>query len=381
MKFLSFKILVVFVLLPPVCYILSIQYLENYLSRKYSKEIEEIYIGDTGPLFAGSALLGQVINDHIDEYLRNITLIRWGVVVNVTVRAANGQRVYPAYAKTEEDSITESDPMQMAAENYRILQKGLNIRVDVSLPHNTLISNSMLGGYSIIFMLGLYFYYRTGARKIMIEERRQRENIDKLVALEKSQSQKLSFLTQNREELAVEIEKTREQLENEKIEASINEDNFIEEIVKLEEKISENVALQNELQENIEKLQKKIGSFKQVKRPETTKTKKEKKNIKKKFTVLYKNIIIHDRALNGFMALSDDLQIKGEEIIHQLNHDAQQVPVKRKVFSKKSRVTVLEVLFAYKGRLYFRNINGKIEILSIGTKNSQAGDLAFLDNL
>jgi len=155
----------------------------------------------------------------------------------------------------------------------------------------------------------------------------------------------------------------------------------IEEIVKLVEKITKKTAFQNELQENIEELQKKIESFEQGKRSDISKPGKDRKKVKKKFSALYKNIIVHDRAINGFMALSDDLQIKGEEIIHQLNHDSQQVLIKRKVFSKKSRVTVLEVLFAYKGRLYFRNIKGKTEILSIGTKNSQAGDLTFLDNL
>jgi len=381
MKFLSFKILIVFILLPPVCYILSIQYLENHLSRKYLTAIEEIYIGDTDQLFAGSILLGQAINENIDTYLRNETLMTWGVVVNVTVSAENGQIVYPAYVKAHENTISESDPMRIAAENYRVLREGLNVKVDVTLQHNTPVSNLMLGGYCFIFLLGLYFYYRTGARKFTIEERRQRKNIDSLMAMEKSQSQKLISLTQNREELAYEIKKTRKQLEDAKFKAGINEDNFIEEIVKLEEKITENIVFQNELRENIEKLQKRIEFFEQDKRLDTTKARKDRKKIKKKFSVLYKKIIIHNRAFNGFMTLSDDLQIKCEEIIHHLNHDSRQVQVKRKVFSKKSRVTVLEVLFAYKGRLYFRNIQGKIEILSIGTKNSQAGDLAFLDNL
>jgi hypothetical protein len=381
MKFLPFKILIVFILLPPVCYILSIQYLENHLSRKYLNAIEEIYIGDTGPLFAGSALLDQVINDNIDAYLRNETLIKWGTIVNVTVSGENGQIVYPAYAKSHENTTTESDPLPIAAENYRMLQEGLNVKVNVTLPHNTLISNLILGGYSFLFLLGLYFYYRTGARKFMMAQRRQRENIHRLVATEKSQSQKLSILTQNREEMAGEIERTRHQLEDTKSKASKNEDNFIEEIVNLEKKISKNIAVQGELKKNIEKLQKEIGSFQPDKRPDTTKARKEREKIKKKFSVLYKNIIVHDRAIDGFMTLSDEMQIKGEEIIHQMNSDSQQIQVKRKVFNKKSRATVLEVLFAYKGRLYFRNIKGKIEILSIGTKNSQAGDLAFLNHL
>ena len=44
--------------------------------------------------------------------------------------------------------------------------------------------------------------------------------------------------------------------------------------------------------------------------------------------------------------------------------------------------TVQEVIFSYKGRLYFRKVkDSKIEVLAIGTKNTQARDLEFLDNL
>ncbi len=42
----------------------------------------------------------------------------------------------------------------------------------------------------------------------------------------------------------------------------------------------------------------------------------------------------------------------------------------------------MEVLFAHKGRLYFRKTkDDKVEILVIGTKNSQVKDLEFLDKL
>jgi hypothetical protein len=76
------------------------------------------------------------------------------------------------------------------------------------------------------------------------------------------------------------------------------------------------------------------------------------------------------------------MKIKSEEIIHKLNENPKLVPVKRKVFSKKGRATVQEVIFAYNGRLYYRaSTHGRIEILTIGTKNTQAKDLEFLDNL
>lgn len=43
---------------------------------------------------------------------------------------------------------------------------------------------------------------------------------------------------------------------------------------------------------------------------------------------------------------------------------------------------MLEVLFGYKGRLYFRRNNSeKPEVLVIGTKNTQVKDLEFLNKL
>jgi hypothetical protein len=76
------------------------------------------------------------------------------------------------------------------------------------------------------------------------------------------------------------------------------------------------------------------------------------------------------------------MRIKGEEVIHQLNEDPSLVTIKRKVFGKKGRQTVLEVVYGYKGRLYFRKTGeGRIEVLAVGTKNSQQKDLEFLNNL
>ena len=67
---------------------------------------------------------------------------------------------------------------------------------------------------------------------------------------------------------------------------------------------------------------------------------------------------------------------------YQLNEDPALVRVKRKVFGGKGQKTVLEVIFGYKGRLYFRNTKEKgIEVLAIGTKNTQARELEFLARL
>ena len=102
----------------------------------------------------------------------------------------------------------------------------------------------------------------------------------------------------------------------------------------------------------------------------------------KRFKALYKNIELTQRALNALTDMTDDMSLKAEEIIHQLNSDPDLVSVKRKVFSKKGKTASFEVVFAYNGRLYFRRTNGKrIKILTIGSKNTQSKDLMFIDNI
>ena len=104
--------------------------------------------------------------------------------------------------------------------------------------------------------------------------------------------------------------------------------------------------------------------------------------MKKRFRVLYKDLAISDRAISGYIDLSEELKLKAEEVIHQLNSEPAAVAIKRKVFGGKGQKTVLEVIFGYKGRLYFRNTKEqRVEVLAIGTKNTQARELEFLVRL
>ena len=113
-----------------------------------------------------------------------------------------------------------------------------------------------------------------------------------------------------------------------------------------------------------------------------TKKKKRKRteSTLKRFRVLYKNLLFTDRAVEGFLSLTDDFQLKAEEVIHRLNEDETQVSVRRKVFGKGGKMNMLEADFAYSGRVYFqKDSKGGIRVAAIGTKNTQDRDLAFLE--
>jgi hypothetical protein len=157
---------------------------------------------------------------------------------------------------------------------------------------------------------------------------------------------------------------------------------LIEEIEALEGKLSENLALQNVQMDEIKRLRDATQEDEKDRKKDDRHRTKASDSIKKRFNTLYKNIVVHDRAISGFGELNEELKIKAEEVIHQLNEDPGAVAIKRKVFGRKGHQTVLEVIFAYKGRLYFRNTRERrVEVLAIGTKNTQARELEFLSRL
>lgn len=382
MKFLSFKIFILCILLPPVLYVFSILSIEKHLNKKYASEIGDIYTGDTRPLFNGNVRLKDAINKNIDTYLQRQAMISWGVKANVSVTTKRGTILYPAVFDEEEASLLQPDPMKIAANNYNLMNEGLMSNVNVVLEHNTFLSNTILALYIFVSVVALYFYYRRGIKKNRREEMEKSSEITRLIQLEKKHKKKFQALAKERGKLTTEIHYIKKKLEKERNKAVRNEEEMIKEIIALEEKINKNIELEKEKQVEIDALIEKIEHFEKTKLREGKQKEKTSAILQRRFKTLYKNVSVNRRAISGFMELGDDMKIKSEEVIHRLNENSTAVKIKRKVFGKKGRETVREVIFAYNGRLYFRKIkDSKIEILAIGTKNTQTKDLEFLDNL
>ena len=382
MKFLSLRILILCILLPPVLYIFSVQSIERHLKSRYTNEIEDIYLKDTRPLFEGSIRLKDAINRNINSYLQSKALIALGVKVAITVTSKQNTILYPAVVDAKEASLLPNDAMQIASNNYKLMNEGLKVNVDLSLEHNTLLTNAILGFYIFASILVLSFYYWTGVKKARQEEMEKNSELYRLKEVELNHADNLKDLMKDKKTLISEIKKIKKQLKKETIKARKNEDEMIKEIVALEEKIHNKIYLLNERQEEIDALKEKIKLFEKEARKESKQKAKVYNSVRKRFKTLYKNISIEKKAIIGFLDLTEDMKIKSEEIIHKLNENPKIVPIKRKVFSKKSRATVQEVIFAYNGRLYFRaSKNSRIEILTIGTKNTQTRDLEYLDGI
>jgi len=359
-----------------------VQSIERHLKNRYANEIEDFYLKDTRPLFEGSIRLKDAINSNINRYLQSKALIPLGVKVAITVTSKQNTILYPAVVDAKEASLLPNDAIQIASDNYKLMNEGLVVNVDLVLEHNTLLTNTILGFYIFVSILVLSFYYWTGVKKARQEEMEKNTELFRLKEVEINHTDNLKALMKDKKNLISEIKKIKKQLKKENINARKNEDDMIKEIVALEDKIDNKINLLNERQEEIYALKETIKLFEKEARKESKQKTKVYNSVRKRFKTLYKNISIDKRAIIGFLDLTEDMKIKSEEIIHKLNENPKLVPIKRKVFSKKGRTTVQEVIFAYNGRLYFQaSKNSRIEILTIGTKNTQIKDLEFLDNV
>jgi hypothetical protein len=380
MRFLSFKILALCILLPPILYITAALLIERYVHDRYAREIEETYIGDPQPLLQGSLPLKQAISKNIDRFLQSKSLVALGVVVDVSVSTKNGQILYPVAFEPADEAPLISDPAAVAAKNFTLMNEGIAVDVEIRFEHNRLLSNGILITSILLSLLVLFFHYRYAARKAAIEDQEKSLEIDRLRKLETENIRQLDALAPERENLQSELEVLKEIFSDEQKSAERDEDDLIEEIESLERKLERNIALRDTQQQEISALKEKIESYEKGKRP--TRKAKAADTVKKRFSVLYKNLAISDRAISGYIDLNEELKLKAEEVIHQLNSDPGAVTIKRKVFGGKGHKTVLEVIFGYKGRLYFRNTKEqRVEVLAIGTKNTQARELEFLARL
>jgi hypothetical protein len=382
MRFFSIKILALCILLPPLLYLLTVFVLEKQLQERYARGIEEVCTGDPQPLLDGSVRLRDAVRENVEAYLRSSALIRYGVSARVQVSTRGGTVLYPAPFEDGTDVQSLANPMRVAQDNFTLLSEGLVVQVEARLEHNRLLSNGILGVYVLAALLVLMWHYRAADRHIRREEAERRQEIERLNRLEAANTARLSGLQRDREGLLAEFDALKSAMQDERTHAERNEDDLIGEIEALEKKLADNLELQTIQQKEILALKEALAGFEKEQRREDKTRLKGEEVIRKRFATLYKNLTVNDRAVEGLADLNEELRLKAEEVIHQLNANPDLVPIKRKVFGKKNRETVLEVVFAYKGRLYFRKgQDRRVEVLAVGTKNTQERELEFLANL
>ncbi len=111
--------------------------------------------------------------------------------------------------------------------------------------------------------------------------------------------------------------------------------------------------------------------------------KREIDQLERRLNTLYKSLEIDSRALSSLVALGDEsLKLKAEESLKRLADDTDNVAIRRKVGGLPPHLTIFEMGFAGKGRIYYtRGKQRRVRILSVGAKNSQKADLDYLRKL
>lgn len=376
------------IFLPPICYLLTLHMLEGYFQKRGASKLNHLIIRNYEALYEGRYTVKEEINRNIGEYLNRSLLFRLGVRTHILVKTRDDHILYPAlFRKDLKGSNAENDfselPtkalnfVEVASDNYNILNKGLVLSLDVRIRHNSWLSNSILVIYVFLFVTILQLFIRKGIRETERQEKEQTELIqrlsDQLIRAEK----RLKDAEGKEDNYLDRID----HLKKEKKDLSKDIDGFVNEMEGLESGLKEQRELKEEMEFEVLQLREEMDRLK-VKFKKPKQKKKRVETTHKRFKVLYKNLIFMDRAVEGFLSLTDGFQLKAEEVIHKLNEDDTQVPVKRKVFGKGGKMNILESDFSYSGRIYFqKDSQHKTKIVTIGTKNTQEKDLAFIESV
>ena len=382
MRFLPFKALLMLVVLPPVMYMLLLQGAESLLSARYQKVIGKYVPGDTQPLLRGRVGLADMLQKNIERLYADDPLLSRGVLLSIVVKTTKGRRVYPPIYLEPQGDLTTHNPLEVASRNYALLSEGLVVYLHVKINQNTLVANTILAVCLMLALAALGVLYRRGARRLEEEEEERALETRRGHEREEALRTSLASMKEDNAALLDQIAQVRSDMERERSIANRNEEDLFDEMTRLEQQLQTYLDQQRQQDLQIADLESQLERLDQTRPQQTVQPNRRQTNWNKRFERLYKDTIVTDRAIKGFAQLPATLQIKAEEVIHQLNAEPDAVAVKRKLFQRKGRGTVLEVVFARKGRLYFRRTkNRQVEVLAIGTKNEQGRDLGFLDRL
>jgi DNA repair exonuclease SbcCD ATPase subunit len=291
-------------------------------------------------------------------------------------------------------------PEEIAREAERLLPASTNVQV--SVPFNSLLANSILVAYAAVLVQVLFFYTRAVARReaeqlaraaaerdraaeraaeidaelesvrrrLLEVEPAERSHAEEIRALQTERAallEKLSALAERESDLrrgaarASDLEQERQALEELLEEASADLAAKNEELSDLQGRLS-----------RVDKLAAKGGG-----------RGRESEWLERRLRTLYKNLEIDDRAIDDIAGLGDEsLKLRAEEALKRLSDEAENVAVRRKVGGLPPQLSIFELGFAGKGRIYYaKGRQRRFRVLLVGAKNSQKPDLEYLSRL
>jgi hypothetical protein len=365
---------------------LTLNGLEKYLGKGETETVQELMIQDQRALYEGRHTIKEEINRNIGRYLTHDFKHKIGIKTEILVKTRDDRILYPSQTKLDTTSPFQEEGgfaetgleslryTEVASENYRILNEGLTLDANLKIGQNTWLSNGILIVYIFLSLAVLQAFIRRGIRQTEKEEGEQKRLVQKLSDQLNQAEAKLKEVEEREREYVERITALRK----DKDELARDVDGLLEELESQEAGLKDQKRIKEEMAGQVGQLKEELDRLAQQSR----KIKKTVEATKKRFGVLYRNLLFTDRALEGFLSLTDEFQLKAEETIHKLNEDESAITVKRKVFGKGGKMDFLEITFAYSGRLYYqKDSQARKMIVAIGTKNTQEKDLAYLGSI
>jgi hypothetical protein len=353
-----------------------------YLQKQTIADINKIIIKDHQALYEGRYTVKEEVNRNLGEYLlTNRFKYKIGISTEILIKTKDDRILYPANVKKDiydtsgDASIDSMNYMDVAAENYKILNNLTPPSVNINIKYNSWLSYSILLFYILLSLAVIRFFIRKNVKETERIEKERRDYIEELTGKLRDSETGLSEIKLKEDESLKKIDELKKERES----LSTDIDSLLEEMEGLETGLTTQRSLREKREEEVTNLQNEINQLKErIQNPK--KKNKLTDSMRRRFRVLYKNLDFSDKAIEGFLELSDEFQLKAEEIIHRLNEDRTTVSVKRKVFGKGGKMNVLEADFAYSGRIYYHiDSQSKTKVMGIGTKNTQDQDIAYLE--
>jgi len=385
MRYFPLKTVIFCLVFTPVLYITTLNFAQKYLNQNYLKKIEDISIGETSNLLEGFITIEEHLFKNIHTFFKTDNLVKYmGLDLNVIITTQKGKLLYADFINADvfmKNFQKKENIDKTAKRNFEILNAGLMFNVKINLSHGSRIANLILIAYFSFAILIFLVFYKIGSLNEKENNKIQISLIDDLQKEELSHKLLLENMKKERRNLLGTIKSLKAGFKEDKKQLKINEEDMFDEMVSLEAQLNSFNELKYKNDKKINKLKAKIKKYER--RKSSKNKRKEFDFIDKHFAVLYKKIEMNRKAISGYLSLNDDQKIKVEECVLMLDQNSDGTIIKRKVFSgKKHKVSCFEILFAYSGRLYFKkNESNKIEILIIGTKNTQVRDMEFLHSL
>ncbi len=392
----SFRLIVylsifVFVLL----YVFTVRGVEAILDNHFARVIQQAT--EIPDLQRPVALQ---IQDQIEQRIQQSAWVRiGGVRATVIVLGRDGTVIYVGgRALPPPPSV---DLAALLRDAQRLLPA--TAEVIVSVPHNALLSNGILLVYAAALLQGLFLYHRVATRRDQRSLNRAHEARDTAFQRSREIEEELSGVRSQLEEVEpAEREHSQEvralQFERQSLQRKLaglaareeelrgtadqaieldQERHALEEL--LEEATSEISSRDNE----IERLQ---SSLKKAARGSEKANSAQERGVDllgRRLRTLYANVEFEDRAIEDLVSLRDEsMKLKAEASIKKLCDEAENVEVRRKVGGLPSHLTIFELGFGGKGRIYYtRGQSTRFRILVVGAKNSQKTDLEYLSRI